>query len=75
MTKGKKVAIAIHSVGLTVALCLLIGVIKVLMGTIPISVIAASAIFYIATLVFVTTRVLNGTDVQAIKMANFIDRK
>lgn len=75
MTSGKKVAILIHFAGLTLALTVLFGVIILLFGTVETWVIAASAIFYIATLVFVTARVLNGTDELAEKFENFIENK
>ncbi|WP_049631929.1 hypothetical protein [Cellvibrio sp. pealriver] len=75
MTTGKKVAIAIHCAGVTLAAFLVLGAAKLLMGTVSTSVILASAVFYFGTVAFATARVLSGTDEKAERLANFIDGK
>lgn len=73
--KGKKVAIAIHCAGVTLAAFLVLGAAKLLMGTVSTSVIVVAAVFYFGTVAFVTARVLSGTDEKAAQLASFIDRK
>lgn len=75
MTKGKKIAILIHSAGVAIAMVLLLIAVKILTGTVSQPIITVSAIFYCVAVALVTVRVVNGSDKTATAAEKFIDRK
>lgn len=75
MTKGKFLAVLIHCAGVAVAMAICLGFTQALAGTVSNDVLTGAAIFYCATVAWVTVRVLRGQDSKANAVAAFIDRK
>lgn len=75
MTKGKISAILIHCIGVAVAMTICLGIMNALAGSVSSEVLTGAAIFYCATVAWVTVRVLRGQDRLANSAAAFMDEK